>query len=173
MTVASPPRSPRGETCLFGHYGAPNHCAGGANPGGGDLPDGCCFNYWWNNGSDPLGHGVTNYTERIGDDDTAYLSDSFERFVAARGGAPFVAQISFHNCHIPFVGSDAARAACAANETCRPPAPGAAPYTSAELDFYACLTELDAAVGRVLATLDAHGYGRDTMTWFTTDNGCD
>ena len=27
-------------TCDFGHYGGPNHCSGGSNPGGHGLPDG-------------------------------------------------------------------------------------------------------------------------------------
>lgn len=82
-----------------------------------------------------------------------------------------MAQISFHNCHIPFIGTDETRAACAANETCRPPDAGAPAYTFAELDYYACLTELDSAVGRVLSTLETHGYSENTMVWFTTDNG--
>ena len=82
----------------FGHYGAPNHCAGGPNPGGPSLPDGCCFNYWWND--DQAEHGVTNYSEPVQPDDSKYLADSFIRFMESRNGKPFLAQISFHNCHV-------------------------------------------------------------------------
>ena len=80
------------QTVDFGHYQAPNHCAGGANPGGGGLPDGCCFNYWWPNASNI--HGVSNLTNLIGGDDSAYVTDSFEHFVASRDSDPFLAQVS-------------------------------------------------------------------------------
>jgi len=123
--------------------------------------------YWWNDDEAP--HGVTNLTWPTPEDDSEYITDAFERFLDSRQGAPFVAQLSFHNCHIPFIGSPEARANCAANKTCRPPV--GEPYTDTELDFYACLTELDAGVGRVLAMLDAKGYGENTMTVLTTDNG--
>ena len=33
-------------------------------------------------------------------------------------GAPFMAQISFHNCHVPFIGTPDDRKACAAGESC-------------------------------------------------------
>ena len=45
-------------------------------------------------------HGVTNYTKPVPQDDTEYLTDSFDRFIAARDGNPFMAQVSFHNCHV-------------------------------------------------------------------------
>ena len=43
--------------------------------------------------------------------------------------------------------------------------------TSIQLDFYACLNELDHAVGRVLDALDSHGYGENTLAWLATDDG--
>eukprot|EP00729_Bicosta_minor_P012420 gene12420-4000_t len=43
--------------------------------------------------------------------------------------------------------------------------------SDAQLDFYACLNELDHAVGRVLDALDTYGYGHNTLTWLATDNG--
>lgn len=149
------------------------------------------------------------------------MTEAFNGFVESRESRPFVAQISFHNCHIPFIGSQTARAACAANTTCRAPEPGALPYTGEELDYYrsqphtrstrhvsfgqvtmailvkgnshvssrhfrptqtllptqlpltlcSCLTELDSAFGRVLDTLETHGFLQNTMIWFTSDNG--
>ena len=109
---------------------------------------GCCFNYWWNDARAP--HGVANLTRPSPPDDAAYLADAFVRFLERQRGAPFLAQISFHNCHVPFVGTAARRAACAGGAACAPPLPGAAAYSDDELDFYACLTELDHAVGAVL-----------------------
>lgn len=43
--------------------------------------------------------------------------------------------------------------------------------SSAQLDFYSCLNELDSAVGKALDDLDRHGYGQNTLTWLATDNG--
>lgn len=148
--------------CEFGHYHGPNHC----------FPEGkCCFNYWWD---DPLSpHGVTNNTLPTPEDDSLYLADAFTRYLSERSAQqkPFLAQISFHNCHIPFIGSKQFKESCARGETCRPPAPGEAPYTDLELDYYACLVELDNAVGTVLNALKVNGYYENTMIWFAADNG--
>eukprot|EP01062_Namystynia_karyoxenos_P066074 TRINITY_DN60095_c0_g1_i1.p2 TRINITY_DN60095_c0_g1~~TRINITY_DN60095_c0_g1_i1.p2 ORF type:complete len:665 (+),score=191.16 TRINITY_DN60095_c0_g1_i1:96-1997(+) len=159
--------------CDFGHYHKPTHCAGGANPGGPDLQKGCCFNYWWEDTTAP--HAITNLTQFSGVDDSVYLAEAFALFLESRKGDPFAAQISFHNCHIPFIGTNASRQSCVDGKTCQA-SDGhggrvAANYTDAELDFYACMTELDASVGRVLDTVERLGYYDNTLIWFTTDNG--
>lgn len=85
-----------------------------------------------------------------------------------------MAQLSFHNCHIPFVGTPEARELCRNGTTCieRPEISGPlSNLTDIQLDFYACLNELDAAIGRVLQAMDDHGYGENTLTWLATDNG--
>ena len=50
-----------------------------------------------------------------------------------------------------------------------PPAGPLSELSDAQLDFYSCLNELDAAVGRVLASLDRHDYGHNTLTWLATE----
>jgi len=158
--------------CDFGHNKRPTHCNGGPSPGGGDLKDGCCFNYWWEDNTKP--HGVSNLTNPVGDDDSAYIADSFERFVRGLDGKPFMAQLSFHNCHMPYIGTSDARKACQQGEACRSDdghGHGVADFSDAQLDFYACMNELDASVGRALDVLDEQGYYENTMIWFTTDNG--
>ena len=92
------------------------------------------------------------------------------RFIESRAGQPFMAQVSFHNCHIPYIGTPAERARCNSSDeaACRPPLPGAVGYSSAELDFYACLNEFDEGVGKILRTLKTEGYYDNTMVWFTT-----
>jgi arylsulfatase A-like enzyme len=153
-------------TCRFGHYNDIFHFC--ESPHG--DPNHCCFNYWWD---DPFGaHGVTNTTEAPTEpDDALYLVDAFSRFLHERQSQqlPFFAQISFHNCHIPFIGSDEAVESCKRNETCRTPVDK--PYTAEELDFYACLTQLDTAVGHILALLESTGYFANTMIWMSSDNG--
>jgi arylsulfatase A-like enzyme len=118
-------------------------------------------------------HGVTNLTWPTPPDDSIYLADAFSRFLSERSAQrkPFLAQISFHNCHQPFIASKSAKESCAAGQTCRPPSEGEPPYTDEELDYYACLTELDNAVSVILQALKKHGYYENTMTWFATDNG--
>eukprot|EP00051_Salpingoeca_urceolata_P021108 m.325608 g.325608 ORF g.325608 m.325608 type:complete len:485 (-) comp19735_c0_seq20:112-1566(-) len=155
--------------CLFGHYKKPTHCSGGANPGGGSLPRGCCFNYWWED--QEAEHGVTNLTNFVPQDDSQYTHSSFVKFIDSIDGNPFLAQLSFHNCHIPFIGTEERRQACAQNKTCKPPLPGSQPYTDEELDFYACISELDNAIGDVLQLLKDRGYYDNTMIWLATDNG--
>ena len=68
--------------------------------------------------------------------------------------------------HIPYIGTTHWRQECAAGRSCKP-----GNYSDAQLDFYACLNELDDAVGRVLASLEKHDYRENTMLWLTTDNG--
>ena len=72
---------------------------------------------------------------------------------------------------IPFVGTPEKRAACSAGETCASTqVPGEAPlgrnnFSDTQLDYYACLTELDMSVGKVLAALDRTGFRDNTMVW--------
>ena len=154
--------------CDYGHYGKMTHCGGGQGPDA-NASAGCCFNYWSNDAT--AAHGVSNFTMPTPDDDAEYNADAFVRFLEAQNGAPFLAQISFHNCHIPFVGTPSRRAACNSTAECEPTLPGAAAYNDQELDFYACLNEFDNSVGTVLAALKRLGYYDNTMTWFSVDNG--
>ena len=154
--------------CDFGHNDPTNHCTGGPGPDPKAAP-GCCFNYWSGNSS--ATHGVHNISFPTPDDDAVYNADAFVRFAETLGGRPFLAQISFHNCHIPFVGTPERVAACNASAACLPPLPGALPYNHQELDFYACLAELDNSVGTVLDALKRLGYYDNTLVMFTTDNG--
>lgn len=155
-------------SCNYGHYGKMTHCAGTQGPDP-DAAHGCCFNYWWDD--EDANHGISNFTKPTPDDDALYNADSFIRFLENQGGAPFLAQISFHNCHIPFVGTHERKLACKNESECSGVLPGAKPYSDLELDFYACLNELDNSVGLVLDALDRLGYYDNTMVWFTVDNG--
>jgi len=159
------------ERCEYGHYSVPNHCAGIGNPGGG--PDGCCFNYWWNNASSIGGGGISNYTEFIEGEDSRYILDSFRTFLDGRETeeTPFITQLSFHNCHIPYIGSEERRASCLNGTSCRALADGEEPYTDDELDYYSCISEMDQSVGMVLDLLKDRGLYDDTLIMFASDNG--
>ena len=101
-------------------------------------------------------------------DDSLYLSDSFERFLRSRRGAPFLAQISFHNCHIPFLGTPEARKQCADGVTCRP-APEGAPYTEAELDYLERRKRLLALTIRAIRRWRMNEIARVFDTWRWAD----
>ena len=156
-------------SCDFGHDGGPEHCTGGPAAGG---PDGCCFNYWREDAAAPS--GVANLTRPSEADDAVEVQASFAGFLDGAGDSAFVAQLSFHNCHIPYIGQAATKEACARGETCRGSnrrGQTLANYSAAQLDFYACLLELDSAVGSVLGDLRSRGLYDDTLIYFATDNG--
>jgi hypothetical protein len=157
-------------SCDFGHNAPDNHCSGGPGPDP-SAPPGCCFNYWY--GDALAQHGVRNISFPTPDDDSIYNADAFVRFAESLNGRPFLAQISFHNCHIPFVGTPSRVAACNATGSaeCAPVLPGFGAYNHQELDFYACLNELDGSVGTVLDALKRLGYYDNTLTLLSTDNG--
>ena len=168
--------------CVPGHYVDLHGMCHGFMPPEGVTVDphpagtpGCCYNYWWRNDSAP--HAVSNLSSPVGQDDSAYLTEAFVHFLERRAAVqkPFVAQIAFHNCHIPFIGTAAARASCSAGQSCdAKQVKGQAPlggnnFSDGQLDYYACLTELDASVGKVLAALERTGYRNNTLVWFATE----
>ena len=112
--------------------GKMTHCGGKQGPDPDSKP-GCCFNYW---ADADAPHGVINQTHPSPDDDATHNADAFIRFVETLGGYPFLAQIAFHNCHIPFIGTKLRKADCNSTESCAPTLPNAAPYSDEELDFY-------------------------------------
>ena len=71
---------------------------------------------------------------------------------------------------IPFVGTPSQRELCQNGTTCTASAESGplGNLTSTQLDFYACLNELDHAVGRVLDAMDDNGYGENTLTWLAS-----
>ena len=82
--------------CDYGHYHKMTHCGGGPGPNP-KAKNGCCFNYWWDDAEGA--HGVANLSNPTPDDDATYLAGAFVSFAERQGGAPFLAQLSFHNCH--------------------------------------------------------------------------
>jgi len=79
--------------CDFGHDGGPTHCGGGPGPDPA-APNGCCFNYWWNDENSK--HGVTNLTNASPDNDARdYVAQSLIGFIESQAAknAPFMAQV--------------------------------------------------------------------------------
>lgn len=110
-------------------------------------PDG----YWTKEGRIP---GVMR-----GDDSELLMNralDFMRRSV--RAGKPFLAVIWFHAPHVPFVATPERRAPYSA-------------YPESKQHYWGAIASLDAQMGRLRATLDELGIRRDTMLWYTSDNG--
>ena len=115
------------QQCNYGHYGSAQN--GGAVCDGFPSPDpdsppgpGCCTNYWVRD--DNAEHGVTNMTTPSADNGANdYIASAFIAFVESRAAEdkPFMAQVSAHNCHGPYIATPDAVARCRANISCVPP----------------------------------------------------
>ena len=126
---------------------------------------------------------VTDYlTDAIADDAIAFLD------AESRESAPFFLALNFTAPHKPFAGQHPERFTelyrdCAF-ETCPQEQPhpwlqtldgapigGEADTREALIGYFAAVTAMDEAIGRVLERLRAHGMGDDTVVVFLSDNG--
>lgn len=99
-------------------------------------------------------------TEGLEGDDSGVIMDRALPFIEAsvRSGSPFLAVVWFHTPHFPVVaGPD--HGALYAGRGFKP------------RNFAGAITALDEQVGRLRARLRDLGVARDTMVWFTSDNG--
>ncbi len=100
-------------------------------------------------------------TENLEGDDSRVIMDRAIPFIrgAARAERPFLAVIWFHTPHEPVVGGP----------------PWLERYAGApsakEQHYWACLSAMDAQMGRLRKELRDLGVARDTMLWFSSDNG--
>ena len=88
----------------------------------------------------------------------------------ARSFSPFLAVICFHGVHIPYVATPAMRATypgISTNEQVRWPLAGGRALNASRVwqDYWGTITQIDAAVGRVRALLDAHGVCGSPTGW--------
>jgi arylsulfatase A-like enzyme len=141
-----------GENCNIGHYEGAGHSTQG------NYLE--CDQYFTNF------NGTANATmqplrEVSPVDDAEFLVDALETFIvnAVANNTPFFAQLSFHNCHIPYIAPPAFRAQYAGQ------------FDLNHQDYYGCLTDVDAQVGRIRALLSALGVQQNTWLSLTSDNG--
>ena len=153
--------------CGYIHHGSHSSLSASAS---------ASFNYWKRD--EDAAHAVSNQTHASPDDDASHNAAAFVDWLATLGGNPFLAQISFHNCHVPFIGTAARKAACNSSSECNAIVPGAAAYSEEELDMYACLNEFDNSVGttidalKAMKTKEGEPYYQNTLVWFSGgDNG--
>lgn len=106
-----------------------------------------------------VGPGKT-VTENMRGDASKVIMDRALPFIenAVSAKKPFLAVIWFHTPHSPVVGGPKDRA----------------PYgdhPEPAQHYYACLSAMDAQMGRLRASLKELGVGDNTMLWFCSDNG--
>jgi arylsulfatase A-like enzyme len=107
-----------------------------------------------------VGEGQVETVNMEGDD-SRVIMDRAIPFIrdAVKTDKPFFAVIWFHAPHSPVVGGDEFM------EMYRDVKDEDARH------YYACVTALDAQMGRLRAELDSLGVAEDTMLWYCSDNG--
>lgn len=159
-------------------------CNCGCSPAWPNEPPGCvigggayvmgksydCTNYWFPTAdADPACASparatlacVTNSTTKIPGDDSLWQLARFEAFLNASraAGKPFFATMQLHTNHQPH--PSLPEYFHAYNDTNGAPAG----------DYLGTLTQMDAAVGALVALLKNTGVFTNTMVWYTADNG--
>ncbi len=106
-----------------------------------------------------VGEGQT-VEENTDGDDSRVIMDRAIPFIqdTVSAGDPFFAVIWFHTPHSPVVGGEPYRSMYAD----RP---------EHEQHYYACITALDAQMGRLRNELERLGVSDNTMLWYCSDNG--
>jgi N-acetylgalactosamine-6-sulfatase len=97
---------------------------------------------------------------------TDLIAEEAERFVAESSAQPFFLYVPFTAPHSPFQGPAEHWESPLPHDSPRWPQGNAPPQIYAEM-----IESLDAAVGRILAALDARGISDNTLVIFTSDNG--
>ncbi len=107
---------------------------------------------------------LTAHAEPILKDDSEFVVDMFEEFlqdaVSSQETKPFFVYLPLHGVHQRFIATS----------------PYDSPYknltlSAEEKDYFATITAIDNAVGRVRDMLKAHHLSDTTMLWFASDNG--
>ncbi|SIN88640.1 sulfatase-like hydrolase/transferase [Agromyces cerinus] len=121
-------------------------------------------------------------TDVIADDATAFIDAEHDR------DEPFFLAVNFTAPHKPFAGQhpseftdvyrDCAFESCPQGEPhpWQPmvdgaPIGGEADTREALIGYFAAVTAMDAAIGRIVAAIDRHDLGEETIVVFTSDNG--
>ena len=127
--------------CVNGHYNGPPPCT----------------NYYTIQKDDG---SLVNYSKPENGDDDHFIATQFENFLKDHSKEPFFAYLPFHNVHIRYLGYEGYIEKYAK-----------AGYDLDHIDYYAAISALDDAVGRVRNLLKQYNISENTMLWFTSDNG--
>ena len=166
ITLATLLREAGYQTAVFGKW----HLVGRFNDEGHPQPHDHGFDYWFatQNNAAPSHENPRNFVrngapagEIEGYACQIVAGEALEWMAGPAGsGEPFFALVSFHEPHEPVASPPhlvESYREVARNED--------------EAQYFANVTNLDDAVGRLLAALDEWGIAEDTLVFFTSDNG--
>jgi arylsulfatase A len=165
ITIAKLLRSAGYDTAIAGKW----HLNGYFNDSRHPQPSDHGFNHWFatQNNAAPSHRNPRNFIRNgqevgelegyacqlVADEGIQWLRDGRDK------NKPFFLFISFHEPHEPVAS----------------PGPMVAMYPHAripeEAEYFANVTNMDAAVGRIIETLDQQGLSENTLVFFTSDNG--
>ena len=141
-----------------------DHCVVGS----GFESDWCypCTDYFYPNASDPRGVSALSETVKVPGDDSTFLIDRFELFLAKQISAanPWLAHICFHAIHEPHPAMPEFWDMYATPGTNR----GDPNYR--DPDYLGALTMWDVQIGRLMSTLKEKGVADSTAIFYTADN---
>ena len=141
-----------------------DHCVVGS----GFESDWCypCTDYFYPNASDPRGVSALSETVKVPGDDSTFLIDRFELFLAKQISAanPWLAHICFHAIHEPHPAMPEFWDMYATPGTNR----GDPNYR--DPDYLGALTMWDVQIGRLMSMLKEKGVADSTAIFYTADN---
>ena len=131
-------------SCVMGHYKAKK------SP---------CTNYHFYSKEE---NQVKSYPISITGDDSHFLLTKFHDFLkkVTKENKPFIIFLSFHTVHRLYIAVEPYKS--------RYTKLG---YNADRSDYYGAITAMDASVGRVRALLQQYNISKNTLLWFTSDNG--
>lgn len=122
-----------------------------------------CTNYY-SPGSANESHVLKAHPEIILKDDSEFVVDEFSDFLKETRNngqtTPFFAYIPFHSVHKKYIATPPYDALYADRT-----------FRREEVDYYASISAMDTAVGRIRTLLKHYNVSSNTMLWFASDNG--
>ena len=133
--------------CILGHHEDDNKTI-------------ACTNYY---SAGEYSRSIIPHNRRIIQDDSNFIMDELLSFISnttSSGNEPFFAYVPFHAVHKKFIATP----------------PFDLEYSSKllsrkSIDYFATITAMDAAIGRLRLALKDLGISSNTMLWFSSDNG--
>ena len=116
-----------------------------------------CNNYYTNKSGDIVG-----WPEPIPDGDSHFIWSLAENYIKeqAKANRPFFLYLAFHTVHIRYVATKQYKTMYQNQK-----------YNLNQIDYYGSITEMDDVMGKLRKLLEELGIKKNTMLWFTSDNG--
>ena len=127
--------------CIYGHYSG--------------RPS--CTNYYTNKSD-----SIEGWPEAIPEGDSHFIWSLAESYIKEQVKAkkPFFLYLPFHVVHVRYIAAKQYSAMYQGQE-----------YSLEQIDYYGAISEMDDVMGKLRKLLDELGIKKNTMLWFSSDNG--